>query len=108
MSEANSPGSTEGSCSGARVPHQRRQALVRGRRQEEHELNFDTEVPFWEGPRCNGEDCRVARLRGLEEKVQYQTRSVHLLIRPLPRVVLVLIIRIELHMLADRKQATRV
>lgn len=49
-----------------------------------------------------------ARLRDLEENVQDQTHSVHLLIRPLACVVLVLIVWIELDVFAHWQQATRV
>ena len=66
-----------------------------------------SDVPFQKGLRSSV-DSYSARLRGLEEKVQYQTQSVHLLIRALPCVVLMLVVRIELHVLSYRQQAARI
>ena len=44
-----------------------------------------------------------ASLRGLEKQVQDQTYCVHLLIRALPRVVLVFVVGIELHVFSHRQ-----
>jgi len=41
-------------------------------------------------------------------EIEYETSGVHLLIGPLARIVLVLIVRIELDVLAQREKATRV
>jgi hypothetical protein len=70
-------------------------------------FNLGGEGAIPECLRRTRESC-CGRLRGLEKKVQYQTYSVHLLIRALTGVVLVLVVGIELDVLVHRQQATRI
>ena len=100
----------EGICSDTAYLRERRFAFPPGRSVDwwPHGFNPRSEVaPFPEVLRRNAQSC-CACLRVLEEEIQYQAHSIHLLIRALARVVLVLVIGIELDVLGHGQKATRI